>query len=70
MPFSTAKSWAAEPSAHLIVSELQPLKASDAMLVTLDGIVMLLSDVQSAKASSAIVVVPDGTVTEVSDEQP
>ena len=40
------------------------------MLVTLDGIVMLVSDEQSAKASSPIEVVPDGTFSEVSDEQP
>lgn len=43
--FATAKSWAAEPSLHLIVTEPQPSKASEAMLVTLSGIVTVCKEV-------------------------
>lgn len=70
IPFSTAKLCAAEPSLQRMFSESQPEKASPAIVVTLDGMVIVFRDEHCANASSLIVFVPLGTETEERLVQP
>ena len=52
------------------VRELQPLKVSWLILVTLLGMVTEVRELQSLKAEPSIVVTPLGMVTEVRELQP
>jgi hypothetical protein len=46
----------------MLVKPVQPSKANDPMLVTLEGIVMLVNPVQPEKASPPMLVTPEGIV--------
>ena len=59
-----------DPSAQSMVRLLQPSKASSPMLITLEGIEIVLSNEQPEKASSPIDDVPFGMLTLLRLEQP